>query len=78
VVALAYAPAQVTVSITDDGRGDEPHNTDRPAVENGYGLIGMRERTAAIGGHIAIGSRPEGGFQVVATLPAAAEIGVTR
>ncbi|MFJ2176551.1 sensor histidine kinase [Streptomyces sp. NPDC087851] len=39
---------------------------DRPS---GYGLIGMRERATAVGGHLSAGSRPEGGFLVSARLP---------
>lgn len=35
----------------------------------GYGLIGMRERAAAAGGHITVGERPEGGFLVSVRLP---------
>jgi MYXO-CTERM domain-containing protein len=78
VISLGYGPAEVTISIIDDGKGDEPRNGGHPATSDGYGLIGMRERTAAIGGHIAIGPRTQGGFQVVATLPAVDELGVAR
>jgi signal transduction histidine kinase len=35
----------------------------------GYGLIGMRERATAVGGHLFAGRRPEGGFLVSAQLP---------
>ncbi|MFD8283032.1 sensor histidine kinase [Streptomyces solisilvae] len=35
----------------------------------GYGLIGMRERATAVGGHLSAGSRPEGGFLVSTQLP---------
>ncbi len=35
----------------------------------GYGLIGMRERATAVGGHLFAGRRPEGGFLVTAQLP---------
>ncbi|MGW6275448.1 MULTISPECIES: sensor histidine kinase [unclassified Streptomyces] len=40
--------------------------SDRPT---GYGLIGMRERATAVGGHLSAGRRPEGGFLVSAELP---------
>jgi signal transduction histidine kinase len=40
-----------------------------PGRSPGYGLIGMRERAAAVGGHLTAGSRPEGGFLVHAQLP---------
>ncbi|MBW8484836.1 sensor histidine kinase [Actinomadura parmotrematis] len=37
----------------------------------GHGLTGMRERAAMLGGDLAAGPTPEGGFQVTARLPVA-------
>jgi two-component system sensor histidine kinase UhpB len=54
----------IEVSIADDGRGA---NLDAPG--RGLGLIGMRERTAAVGGSLARSSSPGAGFKVCATLP---------
>ncbi|MER5310721.1 sensor histidine kinase [Streptomyces sp. NPDC002773] len=63
-VTLAYAPRRLGLRIDDDGpaTGDE-------AGGSGNGLAGMRERAAALGGTIAAGPRPDGGFRVDATLP---------
>ncbi|WP_431047663.1 sensor histidine kinase [Streptomyces sp. P1-3] len=36
---------------------------------SGHGLLGMRERTAMLGGEFAAGPTPDGGYEVVATLP---------
>jgi signal transduction histidine kinase len=54
----------IEATIADDGRGA---NLDAPG--RGLGLIGMRERTAAFGGSLALSSSPGAGFKVRATLP---------
>ena len=54
----------IEASIADDGRGA---NLDAPG--RGLGLIGMRERTAAFGGSLALSSSPGAGFKVCVTLP---------
>ncbi|MFC8427373.1 sensor histidine kinase [Streptomyces sp. NPDC057253] len=51
---------------TPAARPDGPAAADRPS---GYGLIGMRERATAVGGHLFAGRRPEGGFLVSTELP---------
>ncbi|MFB7373561.1 sensor histidine kinase [Streptomyces sp. NPDC056222] len=35
----------------------------------GHGLLGMRERTAMLGGELSAGPTPDGGYEVTATLP---------
>ncbi|WP_370617355.1 sensor histidine kinase [Mumia sp. Pv 4-285] len=64
-VVVEYAADAVTVRVDDDGRPGPPTAAARP----GLGLIGMRERTNALGGHLSAGRRPDGGFSVVAHLP---------
>lgn len=64
-VRVHYGPAEVELEITDGGRaraGDE-------VPSSGYGIAGMRERAAAVGGTLEAGPRPEGGFRVSARLP---------
>ncbi|MDB6085611.1 MAG: integral rane sensor signal transduction histidine kinase [Gammaproteobacteria bacterium] len=63
----------VDVSISDDGSG-----ADMAAPRSGLGLIGMRERVAAFGGSLRLASRPGEGFEVRASLPAAAAPGTSR
>jgi signal transduction histidine kinase len=70
-VRLEYGASDLTVRVADDGQG--PATPPGPSVASsaggGRGLTGMRERAAAVGGHLEAGARPGGGFQVVATLP---------
>ncbi|MEA1673069.1 histidine kinase [Nitrospirillum sp. BR 11163] len=71
-VTVGVAPSAdgVTVDIADDGDGlpaDAPPHT-------GYGLRGMAERVAALGGRLTVGNRPEGGARVQALLPPAVDV----
>ncbi|WP_443079305.1 histidine kinase [Streptomyces sp. NBC_01498] len=43
--------------------------TASPSPETGHGLLGMRERTAMLGGELATGATPDGGWEVTAILP---------
>jgi signal transduction histidine kinase len=64
-VALRHEPDQLTVTISDDGRG-------AAAADDGagHGLAGMRERVELYGGKVTAGPKAGGGYQVTATLPA--------
>lgn len=64
-VGLTYAPDQVIVQVDDDGVGHQGAPTG-----SGLGLIGMRERTTALGGRLVAQGRANGGFTVRAELPA--------
>ncbi|MFF9685010.1 sensor histidine kinase [Streptomyces sp. NPDC014623] len=76
-VHLAWGRDHVTVTVTDGGgaAGTVPAASSGPGASTapdrppGYGLIGMRERATAVGGHFSAGSRREGGFVVSARLP---------
>ena len=64
-VLLRYAPGTIEIECSDGGAGGPD-----PAGENGgHGLAGMRERATLLGGAVAAGPRPEGGFRVKARLP---------
>ena len=65
VVRLSYGDDDLTVSIEDDGRGPVAPVADG----GGKGIVGMRERVAALGGQLEAGPRPGGGFVVRARLP---------
>ena len=62
-VRIGYRPDDLTVEVSDDGRG--PSGTDGA----GNGIVGMRERAAALGGELEAAQRPGGGVRVRARLP---------
>ncbi|HEY2965180.1 MAG TPA: histidine kinase [Actinomycetota bacterium] len=64
-VHVTYGADDLIVEIDDDGRGPAAPN----ATGGGKGILGMRERAAALGGALEAGPRQEGGFHVKATLP---------
>ena len=59
VVRLVELPGSIILEVRDDGRGFDPD-----AVYPGKGLIGMRERAAALGAHLQIESGPGRGTVV--------------
>jgi len=67
-VRLHYTPQSLSVQVDDDGKGTGASDGTRPSGP-GLGLIGMRERVSALGGHLHAGPRAGGGFQVRAELP---------
>ncbi|GAA1896031.1 sensor histidine kinase [Streptomyces durmitorensis] len=71
-VRLAYLPDRVTVEVADDGTG-EGKAPGGSVAGGGYGLLGMRERIALHDGSLRVGSRAEGGFEVVASVPLPAD-----
>ncbi|MFV2104808.1 sensor histidine kinase [Micromonospora sp. LOL_024] len=63
-VRIAYRPDALAIQVDDDGSA----RPDSAAVP-GVGLLGMRERVTALGGHLHAEPRREGGFTVRAELP---------
>ncbi|NEA31672.1 sensor histidine kinase [Streptomyces sp. SID13031] len=63
----------LTIEVTDDGgHPGTPYRdvgTAAAPLGSGHGLLGMRERVAAVGGDMAAGPLPHGGFRVRAVLP---------
>jgi signal transduction histidine kinase len=64
-VRLSRSGNKVSLHIEDDGVGFSPHQ--KP--ERGFGLTGMRERAAALGGSMKIRSQPGKGTQIRIVLP---------
>jgi signal transduction histidine kinase len=69
VVELGYESDALRVTIRDDGRGDSSASGGSSAG-SGFGLMGMRERVAMLGGEFDAGPDQTGGFRVAACLPA--------
>ncbi len=61
-VSIGQRDGQLSIEVTDSGRGGS-------AAGTGYGITGMRERAALLGGDFSAGPRPGGGFRVAARLP---------
>lgn len=64
VVALDHRNGILRVCVSDNGRGT------RGGPSTGWGLTGMRERVALLGGTVEAGTRDGGGFVVDARIPA--------
>jgi signal transduction histidine kinase len=71
VVELGYASDALRVTIRDDGAGGSAARGG-PSAASGFGLMGMRERVAMLGGEFDAGPDQAGGFRVAACLPAPA------
>ncbi len=66
-VEVHYGHGELRLVIRDNGPGPER------AAEGGHGLLGMRERAAAVGGELRTGAATVGGFLVDARLPGTCE-----
>jgi signal transduction histidine kinase len=64
-VWLSYGDDELRIDVADTGRGKSAGVSDGA----GHGLVGMRERAAAVGGSVETGPSPGGGFRVAARLP---------
>ncbi|WP_405734317.1 sensor histidine kinase [Streptomyces sp. NBC_01537] len=63
-VRIGYRPEGLLIAVDDDGPATATEETG-----GGNGLVGMRERAAALGGTVEAGPRPDGGFSVLVRLP---------
>jgi PAS domain S-box-containing protein len=68
-VVLARDDGQVSLIVEDDGVGFEVEKT-QGGKGGGFGLIGMRERAALVGGTVEVESRSGGGTTVYVRIPA--------
>lgn len=61
-VALAYESQQVVLQIVDNGIG-------AAATNSGFGLVGIQERVALLGGRITVDTSPMHGFRLEVEIP---------
>ncbi|MFZ3499243.1 sensor histidine kinase [Streptomyces sp. 5.8] len=64
-VGVAYGPRDVHLCVANTA----PTRPAPPTMGGGHGLLGMRERAGMLGGELAAGPRPDGGYEVSAVLP---------
>ncbi len=67
-VTLGYRSGGLTIRVANTA----PARPAPPSPGAGHGLLGMHERTAMLGGELATGPTPDGGYEVTAILPAQA------
>ena len=85
-VELRYADDALRLRVRDNGPGPAglpqapgtESYTPADLAGGGHGLLGMRERTLAVGGTLWTGPAPGGGFLVEAVLPAKPEVAGLR
>lgn len=68
-IRLDFRPGTLTLTVDDDGPSASGAGPAVTESTTGHGLIGMRERAAALGGRFSAGPHPDGGFRVTAELP---------
>jgi signal transduction histidine kinase len=72
-VELYYTADALLLRVRDNGPGPPRPGPLTSPSGGGHGLLGMRERAAAVGGKLRAGAGNAGGFVVEASLPIAAE-----
>jgi signal transduction histidine kinase len=65
-IAIALTDDRLRIQVVDDGRG-----FDMSAVNGSSGLVGLRDRLAAVGGTLDVRSVPERGTTLTAVVPTA-------
>jgi signal transduction histidine kinase len=69
-VEIRYDTEQFRLRVRDDGEGIDPAVLANQGLEGHYGLRGMPERAALIGGKLAVWSEVGAGTEVELRLPA--------
>lgn len=72
-VQLEYAPEMVTLEVRDDGQGGALEQSTATSAGH-FGLTGMKERAAAIGGTLEVTSARGEGTTIRLCVPARGEV----
>jgi len=75
---IRYESRQLCVHVRDDGKGVDPEILKAGGRAGHYGLPGMRERAARLGGKLEFWSDAGAGTEAVLTVPAAAAYGASN
>jgi signal transduction histidine kinase len=70
-VVLRDLGGMVELTVADDGRGFRPASSTTLIRDGHFGLVGMRERIASIGGMLVVDSGPDCGTRLTASVPRA-------
>lgn len=68
-VSVRQSASEIVVRVDDDGCGFQPGRNDAPGTSSGLGILGMRERAAALNGALQIDSGLGKGTRVTLRLP---------
>ena len=74
-VQIDYQKRQFLLRVTDDGSGFDDETVRRTAAAGHFGLQGMRERAASIGGRLNVKTTGDSGTEVELRVPAAIAYG---
>lgn len=65
-LTLHFGSEAVQLDVVDDGQGFDPEQI---TVDQGFGLIGMQERSQRLGGRFSVSSQPGSGTTISVTVP---------
>lgn len=68
-IVIARENAGLSLLIADDGKGFDMTQVSRSPVDAHFGLLGMTERVAALGGRLDVETAPGAGTRIAAWLP---------
>ncbi len=80
LVRVACTDETLSISVSDDGRGFDPHRLDdaaailMPGAGGGFGLDSLRSRIELLGGHLQLGNGAGGGAEAVLSIALAAAL----